>query len=98
MSVPMTDTPELSKRIDDLHRRFDDLRAGIDRRFDDLRAELDVRFSAIDQRFTGIDQRFTSMDQRFQDLGQRLTTLTWIISGWFTFLTLVLALFAFLRR
>lgn len=98
MSVFMPDLPELSKRIDDLHRRFEDLRAEMGTRFADLRAELDVRFSAIDHRLTGIDQRFTSMDQRFQDLGQRLTTLTWIISGWFTFLTLVLALFAFLRR
>lgn len=84
MSLPMTDTTELSKRIDDLHRRFDDLQDAMATRFADLRSELSVRFTAIDQRFTAIDQR--------------LTTLTWIMSGWFTFLTLILAIFAFLRR
>ena len=74
---------ETSKRIDDLHKRFDDLRGdmkerfdAVDRRFDDLRGDLKLRFT---------------------DMSQTLTTFMWIVSGWLTFLTAVLAVFGFLR-
>lgn len=86
---------EVSKRIDDLHRRFDDLRADVGRRLDDLKAEMGARFSASDSR---IDDLRTDMNQRFADMSQKLTTFMWIVSAWFTFLTAVLAVFGFLRR
>jgi hypothetical protein len=38
------------------------------------------------------------MDHRLVGVDQRLTTLMWVVSGWFTFLTAVLAVFAFRRR
>ncbi len=100
---------ELSKRIDDLHKRFDDLRtdigqrfAGTDTRIDDLRTDMNQRFAGTDRR---IDELRTDMNQRFQDLNHRLTDMhgtlrsfMWVVSGWFTFLTAVLAVFGFLRR
>ncbi len=57
---------ELSKRLDDLHKRFDDLRG--------------------------------DMNQRFSETNHTLRTFMWVVSGWFTFLTAVLAVFGFLRR
>src|SRR5712692_7100597 len=38
---------EPSKRIDDLHKRFDDLRSDMDKRFGDLRADVDNRFNDL---------------------------------------------------
>mgnify|MGYP001609300449 CR=1 FL=1 len=77
--------------MDDLHRRFDDLRADIaarfattDKRIDDLRAD--------------ISQRLTDMNQRLTDMHGTLRTFMWVVSGWFTFLTAVLAVSGFLRR
>lgn len=55
---------EVSKRIDDLHKRFDDLRGDINRRFDevnqrfvDLRGDMDRRFEEVNRRFEASDQR-----------------------------------------
>jgi hypothetical protein len=42
--------PELSKRIDDLPHRFDDLRANVGRQFSDLKADMATRFAATDKR------------------------------------------------
>jgi tetrahydromethanopterin S-methyltransferase subunit G len=42
---------ELSKRIDDVHKRLDDVRSDIDRRLDDLRGDIDLRFEQVDGRF-----------------------------------------------
>ena len=82
---------ELSKRIDDLHKRFDDLRADMNQRF----ADLSARISDTNKR---IDDLRVDMNQRFNDMNQKLTTFMWIVSAWFTFLTAVLAVFGFLRR
>ncbi len=75
---------DLSKRIDDLHRRFDDLRADMNQRFADLRADM--------------NQRFDSVNLRLTEVNQSLRIFMWIVSAWFTFLTAVLAVFGFLRR
>ena len=75
---------ELSKRIDDVHKRFDD-----------LRADMPQRFGEINQR---VGELRADMDQRFGDMNQKLSTFMWIVSAWFTFLTAVLAVFGFLRR
>ena len=82
---------ELSKRIDDLHKRFDYLRADMNQRF----ADLSARISDTNKR---IDDLRVDMNQRFNDMNQKLTTFMWIVSAWFTFLTAVLAVFGFLRR
>ena len=82
---------ELSKRIDDLHKRFDDLRADMNHRFTELRADMGHRFEAVDRRFNDLNQRFT-------DMQGTLRSFMWIVSAWFTFLTAVLAVFGFLRR
>jgi hypothetical protein len=39
-----------------------------------------------------------SFNNRFNDMNQKLTTFMWVVSGWFMFLTAVLAVFGFLRR
>ena len=82
---------ELSKRIDDLHKRFDHLRADMNQRFGELRAHMAHRFEAVDRRLNDLNQRFT-------DMQGTLRTFMWIVSAWFTFLTAVLAVFGFLRR
>ena len=86
---------DLPKRIDDLHRRFDDLRADINQRFADLRADMNQR---IDDLRADMNQRLDSVNLRLTDVNQTLRTFMWIVSGWFTFLTAVLAVFGFLRR
>ena len=64
---------ELSKRIDDVHKRFDD-----------LRADMVARFAAV--------------DKRLDDMNRTFRMFMWVVSGWFMFLTAVLAVFGFLRR
>lgn len=44
-----------------------------------------------------MNQRFAAIDQRFSDLNQRFTTLTWVITVWFSLLTLLTILFKFIR-
>ncbi len=126
-----TMSEEVSKRLDDLHKRFDDLRADIATRFQDLRLDVDTRFhdlradmgarlAAADKRLDDMNKRLDDMNKRLDDMNQSLTkrlddmnqsltkrlddmnqtlrTFMWVVSGWFTFLTAVLAIFGFLRR
>ena len=72
-----------SNMTEELSKRIDDLH----KRFDDLRADVNQRFAEINQRFGELRE----------DMNQKLTTFMWIVSGWFTFLTAVLAVFGFLR-
>lgn len=53
---------ELSKRINDLHKRLDD-----------FRGDVNTRFGIADQHFAELRG---DVSQRFNDLNQRLTTLT----------------------
>jgi len=84
-------TEELSKRVDDLHKRFDDLRT-------DISARLAEMIKRIDDTNKRIDDLRTDMNQRFADVNQTLRTSMWVVSGWFTFLTAGLAVSGFLRR
>ena len=68
------------------------------KRFVELRADMNHRFEALDHRFEGIHQRLGDMNQRLTDMHGTLRTFMWVVSGWFTFLTAVLAVFGFLRR
>jgi len=59
---------------------------------------MNHRFEALDHRFEGIHQRLGDLNQRLTDMHGTLRTFMWVVSGWFTFLTAVLAVFGFLRR
>lgn len=55
----------------------------VSKRIDDLRSDM--------------NQRFADMNQRLGDLNRTMRVFMWVVSGWFTFLTAVLAVFGFLR-
>jgi len=70
------------------------------------REMMEVRFEAMDRRFESVDRRFESvdkrfedllhyMDQRFEDMNRRFTMLTWLISGLFGALALLITAFKF---
>jgi hypothetical protein len=54
----------VSKRIDDVNKRLDDLRGDINRRFDESSREMDRRFDEMDRRFVESDRE---MDRRFNE-------------------------------
>lgn len=89
---------ELSKRIDDLHKRFDDLRADVNQRLADMSARISDTNKRIDDLRGDMNQRFNDLNQRLTDMHGTLRSFMWVVSGWFTFLTAVLAVFGFLRR
>jgi len=93
---------ELSKRIDDLHKRFDGLRADMNQRLGDVSTRISDAHKRIDELRVDMNQRFgelrEDMNQRFGELHGTLRVFIWVVSGWFTFLTAVLAVFGFLRR
>jgi flagellar capping protein FliD len=82
-----------------LHKRIDDLRDETIRSIDTLRAEMSNRFADMNNRFADMNNRFADMNNRFADMtntmNQRFTTLTWIITGWFSLLTLLIVIFKF---
>lgn len=92
---------ELSKQIDDLHKRFDDLRTDmnqrfveVNQRFGELREDMGSRITETNRR---IDDLRVDMNPRLTDLNRTFRVFMWVVSGWFTFLTAVLAVFGFLR-
>ena len=82
---------ELKAQRELMKARFE----AIDRRFE----AIDRRFEAIDRRFEAIDRRFEDlihyMDRRFEDINRRFSLLTWLISGLFGALALLITVFKF---
>jgi len=83
----MAEEGESSKRIDDVHRRLDDLRGDMNTRFGELRADMNRWVGVVDTRFGELRA----------DMNARFKTLTWLITVWFSLLTLLTVLFKFLR-
>jgi hypothetical protein len=97
---------ELSKRIDDLHKRFDDLRADmnarfalIDKRIDDLRNEMVRRFEELTGQVGRLENQVVSRMDRFEArfegrLGRLEDRLWWIvgiqIGTWITIMIAIL--------
>ena len=52
----------------------------------------------ISKRIDDLHKRFDDLNLRLTDMHGTLRTFMWVVSGWFTFLTAVLAVFGFLRR
>lgn len=90
----MAEESEISKRIDDLHRRFDDLRGDMNTRLGELREDMSRWVGVVDTRFGELR---ADMNPRFTGMEQRLKTLHWVIPVWFSLLTLLTVLFKFLR-
>jgi len=81
----------VSKRMDDnfsaINKRIDDNFLVVNKRIDDLRNDLDHLRDDMNQR----------LDHLRDDMNQRFKTLTWVITGWFSFLALLIVVFKFLR-
>ena len=52
----------------------------------------------MNRHFDDMNQRFGDLNHRLTDLHSTLRIFMWVVSGWFTFLTAVLAVFGFVRR
>ncbi len=89
---------DVNQRFAEVNQRFGELREDMNQRFGELRGDMNQRFAEVNQRFGDMNQRLNDLNHRFTDMNQKLTTFMWIVSGWFTFLTAVLAVFGFLRR
>jgi hypothetical protein len=97
-------TEEVSKRIDDLHKRFDDLRGDINRRFDDVNRRFDDLQGDANRRFEAVDRRFDEVVTELRELRAdmrahfRWTVTTMValfglaVPIWMWFLTLILKL------
>ena len=91
----MPEESEISKRIDDLHRRFDDLRTYLDRRLEDLRSDVAGHLELISQR---LDEQARRLDAliAFQHSALRWTITTMValfgiaVPVWMWVLSLVL--------
>jgi len=72
---------EISKRIDDLHRRFDDLRTYLDRRLEDLRSDVAGHLELISQR---LDEQARRLDEQARRLDALIafqhSALRWTIT------------------
>jgi len=62
--------------------------------FDQFQKRVDDNFSAVNKR---IDDLRNDLDHLRDDMNQRFKTLTWVITGWFSFLALLIVVFKFLR-
>ena len=59
----------------------------VHKRLDDLRGEMTHR----------LDDFRGEVNNRFTDLNQRFTTLMWVITAWFSLLTILMIIFKFLK-
>ena len=88
---------ELKAQREMMATRFE----GMDKRFEELIHYMDKRFEAVDKRFEAVDKRFEAVDKRFEDLihymDRRFSLLTWLISGLFGALAVLITVFKFLR-
>ena len=66
----------------------------VNQRFADLNQRLDGFREDTNRRF---DDSRSDVNQRFADLNQRFTTLTWMITVWFSLLTILMIMFKFLK-
>lgn len=55
---------------------------------------VEENFSSVNKR---IDDLRNDMDHLREDMNHRLNMLTWVIMGWFSFLTVLVTVFKFLR-
>jgi len=85
---------DMAARLGDVHKRLDDLRGEMTHRLDDFRGEVNNRFTDTNKR---LDDFRGEVNNRFTDLNQRFTTLMWVITAWFSLLTILMIIFKFLK-
>ena len=87
----------VDKRFESIDRRFEDLQKYMDRRLD----AVDRHFESIDRRFEDLlnymDKRFEAVDRRFEDMNRRFDGLVRLLQIMFIVLSLLIAVFGFLR-
>jgi hypothetical protein len=77
-----------------LHKRIDDLRDDTTRSIETLRSGMNSRFDDMDRHW---NSRFDDINKRIDDIHRRFSTQAWLISTWFTLLTLLTILFKFIK-
>jgi len=93
---------ELSKRIDDVHKRLDDFRADVNQRFLELREDVNRRFDDVNRRFDEMAAELRELRAELRELRAdtrahfRWTVTTMIalfglaVPIWMWFLSLIL--------
>ena len=95
-------------KVEELDKRFDDLRVDTNMRFQELREDMNARFALIDRRFEDLDRRFEQVDKRFEQIDHRfeqvnqhfltITNLMMAIVGAFAVIVVMAIGFAFWDR
>ena len=92
---------DLRLAVEAMNKRFEDLQKYVDKRFEDLLNYMDRRFEAVDRRFEDLlkymDKRFEAVDRRFEDMNKRFDGLVRLLQIMFIVLSLLIAVFGFLR-
>ena len=99
---------DLRLAVEVMNKRFEDLQKYVDKRFEDLLNYMDRRFEAVDKRFEAVDRRFEDLlkymdkrfeavDRRFEDMNKRFDGLVRLLQIMFIVLSLLIAVFGFLR-
>jgi len=88
---------DLRLAIEAMHKRFEDLQKYMDKRFE----AVDRRFEDMNRRFEDLlnymDKRFDAVDRRFEDMNKRFDGLVRLLQIMFIVLSLLIAVFGFLR-
>ena len=72
---------QVDKRLDQVDKRFEELRTDMNKRFEELRADMNARFEQVDKRFEQVDKRFEQTTDMFYTLAAIFTSLFVAVFG-----------------
>ena len=61
-----------NKRMDELSKRIDDLRADMGRGFNDLRTDMNRQFDGVNRQFDGVNRQFDGVNHRLDTIKSKL--------------------------